>query len=106
MGVSLIQDTERGGSQPGIIRNTAPLKMQFVLKTIFAVLFCVAMVSALPKPMEVLDIYKKCQDIFGRKPRVACRSSSDCRLQTNTKCPEHDCLPNRKGKSFCTWQVY
>ena len=56
--VSLIQDTERGGVFVVLSGNTLPVKMQFVLKTIFVVLFCVAIVSSLPKPMEEMDIYK------------------------------------------------
>ena len=31
--------------------------------------------------------------------------TSDCALGSN-KCPEHDCLKARNGRSFCTWQSY
>ena len=55
--VSLIQDTERGGRHR-VIRDR--VTMQSVIKTTFALLFCVALVTPLPKPdqMEAMEIYK------------------------------------------------
>merc|ERR1712183_1030226 len=87
-----------------------PLHNEFFWKIFVALFFCVALVSALPKRMGYVEIYKECKARYGTKPQIECRSSSDCMLKTNTKCPEHDCLKERsgerKGKSFCTWVVF
>ena len=37
--------------------------------------------------------------------KILFSSSADCSL-VSTKCPEHDCLPGRQGKTLCTWITY
>ena len=54
---------------------------------------------------SMLIIYRQCKAQYGTSPTVECKSSQDCSLRS-TKCPEHDCLRGREGRSFCTWQVY
>merc|ERR1712098_455666 len=48
----------------------------------------------------------QCKAQFGTTQNIECRSSQDCSINSSFKCPEHDCLPGRQGRSFCTWQVY
>ena len=55
----------------------------------------------------MLIIYRQCKAQYGTSPTVECKSSQDCSLPPRSlKCPEHDCLRGREGRSFCTWQVY
>merc|ERR1712115_650941 len=114
-GCQAITETPQRDSQPPISStvtlNSNPNTMNSFLKIFFALFLCVSVVSALPKGMGYMEIYKECKARYGTKPQIECRSSSDCMLKTkNTKCPEHDCIKERsgerKGKSFCTWVVF
>ena len=96
----------------------------FVTLTLLALLVALVMGGPFPKrksDAENMDIYRRCrgkfgtspkvecryngQKFLGRKSKICCRGSSDCRLGSD-KCPEHDCLKGRNGRSFCTWQSY
>merc|ERR1711997_523126 len=80
----------------------------FVTLALLALLVALVMGGPFPKrksDAENMDIYRRCRGKFGTSPKVECRGSSDCRLGSD-KCPEHDCLKGRNGRSFCTWQSY
>merc|ERR1712062_637901 len=107
MGSQSASTLQRGG---WVQLHSKHSTMNSFWKIFVALFICVAVVSALPKRMGDMEIYKQCKDRYGTKPQIECKSSSDCMLQTNTKCPEHDCLKERrgerKGKSFCPWVVF
>merc|ERR1712008_545404 len=99
--------------QPSPLRDTQThthtQKMKvFITLALLAMFVALVMGGPFPKrksDAENLEIYRKCRGKFGTSPKVECSRSSDCGLGSN-KCPEHDCLPARNGRSFCTWQSY
>merc|ERR1712127_339214 len=102
------------GSQPRHakrIRRTkiavlTPTMKTFMSLLALAVLVALATCTPLPEgDMSNMEIYTKCRTRFGTTPKVECSSTTDCSLK-QSKCPEHDCLPSRDGRSFCTWQSY
>merc|ERR1712043_21354 len=76
-----------------------------MIRVLLLITLMLTLVSAVPKPMSDMEIYTQCKAQYGTSPTVECKSSQDCSLRS-TKCPEHDCLRGREGRSFCTWQVY
>merc|ERR1711971_1386373 len=100
-------------ANPSLLRNTQAQthtqKMKvFITLTLLAMLMALVMGGPFPKrksDSENMDIYRKYRSKFGTSPKVECRGSSDCRMGSD-RCPEHDCLPARNGRSFCTWQSY
>merc|ERR1712203_970895 len=109
MGVCLHTPKEVVGSHSPT-EHSKHSTMNSFWKIFFALFLCVAAVSALPKGMGYMEIYKECKARYGTKPQIECKTSFDCKLRTDTKCPEHDCIKDRsgerKGKSFCTWVVF
>merc|ERR1711887_276274 len=96
-------------ANPSLLLYTHTHKMKvFITLTLLAMLMALVMGGPFPErksDSENMDIYRKCRGKFGTSPKVECRGSSDCRLGSS-KCPEHDCLKARNGRSFCTWQSY
>merc|ERR1712244_2209 len=76
------------------------------LKSFILFTLLISFTTSIPAPLDDMEIYTQCKAQFGTTQNVECRSSQDCSINSSFKCPEHDCLPGRQGRSFCTWQVY
>merc|ERR1711902_150449 len=91
---------------PTIISNHTT-QHRMIMRCLVLVTILVTLVNSIPQPASDMEIYRECRDKFGTSPTIECSSPMDCsHAASNRKCPEHDCLPGRQGRSYCTWQVY
>merc|ERR1711978_33773 len=102
-----------GVSQSSTLEELAQLKIichiktaKMFLKSFILFSLFISFTTSIPAPLDDMEIYTQCKAQFGTTQNVECRSSQDCSINSSFKCPEHDCLPGRQGRSFCTWQVY